>query len=285
MTQPTIDDTQLKLLHSKQGNPYRLNLDVYLCLEGGIAQILDFQRGQFYALDGLATLMVALVLEKGFEETVTYISQTYEVTVPQARADLTELLQNLANKKVIITPRKSSPLLRKLLVKLLRTTGKLLSNFFLWFLKVASSLFRRFFNPQPHPNSYTVELLLTLSWLSFRLLGWSRTIALWQQWHRPLKPVISSNTSTGSEIAQRVDDIDTMVREAAASKLFLPIVCKERSLVGYHLLRTFYGLPATLIAGSNCNPFQVHAWVEWEGKILTDDAEHCQQFKPVVRYS
>lgn len=285
MAQPIIDDTQLQLLTSRQGNPYRLNSDVYLCLEGGIAQILDFQRGQFYALDGLATLMVSLVLEKGFEETVTYISQTYEVTAPQVSTDLTELLQNLANKKIIITPQKTSTFLISLLMRLLRATGKLLGNFSLWFLKVASSLFRRFFNPQPHPNSYTVELLLTLSWLSFRLLGWSRTIALWQQWHRPLQPVISSNTSTGSEIAQKIDNIDTMVREAAASKLFLPIVCKERALVGYHLLRTFYSLPATLIAGSTCNPFQVHAWVEWEGKILTDDAEHCQQFKPVVRYS
>ena len=285
MTQSTIYNTQLKISNSRQGNPYRLKPDVYLCREGGIAQILDFQQGQFYALDALATLMVSLVLEKGFEETVIHISQTYEVTAPQVRTDLTELLQNLASKKLLVIPKKSSPSLLKWLPQLLRAIGKLLGNFSLGFLKSVSSLLRRLFNPQPHPNSYTVELLLTLSWLSFRLLGWSRTIALWQQWHRPSQAAVSSNPSPESEIAQKINNIDTMVREAAASKLFLPIVCKERALVGYHLLRTFYGLPATLIVGSNCNPFQVHAWVEWEGKILTDDADRCQQFRPVVEYS
>jgi hypothetical protein len=71
----------------------------------------------------------------------------------------------------------------------------------------------------------------------------------------------------------------------AAAKLFLPMVCKERALVGYHLLRTFYSLPATLVIGIDRYPFQVHAWVECDGKVITDAPEHCESFIPAVRYS
>ena len=63
------------------------------------------------------------------------------------------------------------------------------------------------------------------------------------------------------------------------------MVCKERVLVGYHILRIFYGLPATLVVGIDRYPFQIHAWVECDDKIVTDDPEHCEPFIPVVRYS
>jgi hypothetical protein len=283
MALPTIKDSRLKPSNSRQDHAYRLNSNVFFCLEGGIAQLLDFQRGQFYALDALASLMVSLVLEEGFEQAVTQIHQTYEVTESQVRADLTELLQNLVHKKLLITPEKFSPAPLRGLSDGLRTIGQLLGNLSLWLLQSVSFLFRRLFNPQPDPNSYTVDHQLTLSWFSFRLLGWSRTIALWQQWHQPVgsSPVLSSHVSMADEMVQT---IDRMVREAAGSKLFLPIVCKERALVGYHLLRTFYGLPATLLAGNTRHPFQIHAWVEWEGRTVTDDADHCKQFTPVVRY-
>ena len=82
-----------------------------------------------------------------------------------------------------------------------------------------------------------------------------------------------------------IEEVDRVVREAAAWKLFLPMVCKERALVGYHILRAFYGLPATLVVGIDRYPFQIHAWVECDDKIVTDDPEHCEPFIPVVRYS
>jgi hypothetical protein len=75
-----------------------------------------------------------------------------------------------------------------------------------------------------------------------------------------------------------------LVREAAASQLFLPVVCKERALVGYQILRVFYRLPADLIVGIDRHPFQLHAWVECEGRIITDDRAHCETFIPVVSY-
>lgn len=266
------------LTGSTEGS-YNLNQDVFLFLQDGIAQILDFKRGQFYALDSMGTLMVSLVIEQGFEETATYMTQTYDVTEERFRSDLTRLLQNLVQKKLLIATEKSSDRSLQLLHYWITRTSKLLSAILLWLLKAVSSILCKLLNPKPTPNRPTVELLLSLSWLSFRLLGWSRTLSLWQQWHHPVETV---EPSVREDI---IYTVDRLVREAAANKLFLPMVCKERALVGYHLLRAFYRLPATLVVGIDRYPFQIHAWVECDRLILTDDPAHCQLFTPVVTYS
>ena len=249
----------------------KLSRDVILFLQDEVAQILDFQRGQFYALDHMATLMLSLVLQQGIDAAITEIAQTYAVEEEQVRTDLTQLLENLAAKGLLVKSEKTAA------ISLVRKIKQNFANASLYLLKIFILLLRRLFNPQASPNRLTVELLLSASWLSFRLLGWSRTLSLWQQWTCLIEPVTDS-----SEIVQKVDK---MVREAAASKLFLPVVCKERALVGYHLLRVFYGLPAVLIVGINHYPFQIHAWVECNGLIVTDDAAHCEPFITVVRYS
>lgn len=116
-----------------------------------------------------------------------------------------------------------------------------------------------------------------LSWFSFRAYGWTKTIKLCQGWYQDFNP---KGVSSGN-IAQAVDQL---VREVAAQHLFLPISCKERALVGYQILRYFYGLSATLVVGVEFNPFRAHAWVECNGFTVTDDRAHCAMFMPVARY-
>ncbi len=252
---------------------------MFIFLQDDIAQLLDFQHGQFYGLDSIGTLMVSLVLEKGIEETVKYITQTYDTNEEQVRSDLAQLLQNLEQKKLLIAKvKKSNPFLQWFQNQN-QKAAKLLNLIFLHFLKRLGSIIHRLLEKEQTPSSRTVELLLTLSWISFRLLGWSRTISLWQHWHQQLE---ESDISDHQEV---IEEVDRTIREAAAWKLFLPMVCKERALVGYHILRTFYGLPATLVVGIDRYPFQIHAWVECDDKIVTDDPEHCEPFIPVVRYS
>lgn len=261
-----------KILAGDRGSSYRLNQDVCWFLEDGLAQLLDFHRGQFYALDAVATLMVSLVLEKGVAEAVREVVQIYDTTEAQVRSDLAGLLEDLVRRKLLVEAGENPPSWREKL-------GSLASCLTLRGLRIASSLWRRLLNPQRTPNPLTVQLLLGLSWLSFRLLGWSRTLSLWQHWHWDGGAI---GPDGRLEITQAVDG---KVREAAASQLFFPVTCKERALVGYHLLRAFYGLPATLRVGLDRYPFQVHAWVECGGEILTDDAAHCQLFIPVLHYS
>ena len=277
---PTVSpDTKPKILTEGKESSYSLDQDVFLILQDDIAQLLDFNRGQFYALDAIGTLMVSLVLEQGIEETVKYISQTYDATEEQVKSDLTKLLQNLEQKQLIVAQSKpSNPFLWWFQAQK-QKAGKLLDAILLWFFKRVSSIIHRLLDNEQTPSRPTVELLLTLSWISFRLLGWSRTISLWQHWHQQAE---ESDTSVHQEVIEKVDRV---IREAAAWKLFLPMVCKERALVGYHILRAFYRLPATLVVGVAHYPFKIHAWVECDDKIVTDDPEHCEPFIPVVSYS
>ena len=95
------------ILKVGKGSTYHLNRGVFLFIEGESAQLLDFCHGQFYGLDTIGTLMVSLVLEKGLEEAVEYISQTYDSTEEQVKSDLAQLLQNLEQKKTDYCPRKT----------------------------------------------------------------------------------------------------------------------------------------------------------------------------------
>ncbi len=266
-------------MNIKYETNYCLDENVFLFIQDDIAQILDFDRGEFYGLDRIATVMLSLVLEQGIKKTITEITQTYEVNEDCARADLTELLHNLEQKKLIIAQDKHRNLVIKWLQDQNQKAVTLLNRIWLWLIKKISFIIHQLLDKDQTPSYQTVELLLTMSWISFRILGWSRTITLWQHWHQDLG---ESKTSNYQKAIAKVDQI---VREAAAGKLFLPMVCKERALVGYHILRTFYSLPATLVIGIERYPFQVHAWVECNGKIVTDDPEHCKLFIPVVSYS
>lgn len=252
---------------------YQLSPEVHLLDQDGFTQLLDFRQGQFYALDSTASEMLSLVLEKGFEITVKEMTQTYDVMEESVRQDLNQFLRDLEQKNLIFSHDKPSNHSN------FREHQQLIGKYLLKFSKSCFYLMRKAFNPQPFPNRLTVDFLLILSGLSFRLLGWDQTLHLWQQWHT------IGNTINPAKTPEILQTVDQLVRKAAASQLFLPLVCKERALVGYHLLKTFYGLPTTLVIGIDPYPLQIHAWVECEGVIITDDAAHCQLFSPLLHYA
>lgn len=277
--QVTDKESLPKVLMSNKVTKYSLNQDVYLFSQDEVAQLLDFRHGQFYGLDPIGTLMVSSVLEQGEEKTVQNIAKAFGVTEEQIRADLVQLLQNLEQKKLIIAHNKENNFFLQWIHDQKNKAAKLSKSAFIWFFKKISLTTHQLLDKSQTPSRQTIELLLTLSWISFRSLGWSRTISLWQHWHQ------QSEEKDICDHQEVITEIDQVVREAAAWKLFLPMVCKERALVGYHILRTFYGLPANLIVGIDHYPFQIHAWVECNDKIVTDDSEHCEPFIPVISYS
>lgn len=54
-------------------------------------------------------------------------------------------------------------------------------------------------------------------------------------------------------------------------------LCLEQSLVLYYLLRR-HGVAVTYCQGVMPHPFQAHAWVEYDGEVISDVAEHARQF-------
>jgi hypothetical protein len=72
------------------------------------------------------------------------------------------------------------------------------------------------------------------------------------------------------------------VRECA-SRHPAGIECQERAIVCWRLLREL-GLPARLIVGIDLYPFLGHCWCECEAQVVSDDAQRCYRFVPVIVY-
>ncbi len=232
--------------------------------------ILDFNQGCFLELNRVGYQMLQQLLKYRPEQVVENFLNIYDVEPKQLEQDLHELIQELIDNQLIVPVERN-------------TTEKIawrdrLRPIWLKILTMAAGGIKTIINPGKSPNALTVNLLLWLSWLSFRYLNWGATLDLWQHWHpEPIEP-------DPSRVATELETIDQLIRRQAAGSFFFPMVCKERALVGYHLLRVYSRLPVQLVIGTALYPLQVHAWVEYEGKILTDDPEHCAYFDPIITY-
>lgn len=56
--------------------------------------------------------------------------------------------------------------------------------------------------------------------------------------------------------------------------------CLERSLMLYRWLRRA-GVPVQFRMGAQLYPFLAHAWVERDGRVINDVAEHVKLFRPI----
>jgi hypothetical protein len=244
----------------------RLADDVLLLVQDESARIADLGRGRFYGLDPLSTRFLTLALEFGPERAAERVAGEHEVPVEGVRADLRDLLTDLTRKGVLAGTGRRRAWGRGLLLRAAR-----------WLVGGALTVRRLWARPGRQPSRRAVSCLLTLAWLSFRLFGWGPTLRLWARWHRiaPLAP---------EQVEEAARAVDEAVRAAASGHLFLPMVCKERALVGWQLLRAIYGAPARLVLGVERHPFRAHAWAECAGRVVTDDAGHCEPFAPIASY-
>jgi len=128
------------------------------------------------------------------------------------------------------------------------------------------------------PSRLQAWFLLALARCSFACLGWSRTVALWSQCF----PLFGKSNSTASEMAISRQIHQNICR--AASLHVLRVACKERALCCWVLLRSA-GVANELVVGATLLPVTSHAWCECHGQILSDFADHCDRFVPVVRFS
>jgi hypothetical protein len=138
-------------------NTYCWNRDVFLLVRDGSAQILDFKRGQFYGLDKIATSMVSLVIEKGVEETVGELTQIYDATDEQVRSDLTQLLEQLEQKRLLVATGKQSDRSCHWFYSWREKARQIINRACFWFLKTIGSILRHLLNPEPTPNRLAWE--------------------------------------------------------------------------------------------------------------------------------
>jgi hypothetical protein len=218
---------------------YRLRPDIVVIVHDENARLLDLRHAKFYAINGVATRMLLLALERGPEAMVSALSQEYEVDKTQVEADWQSLVKELESAR---------------LAKAVR-------------LRTACTRI---------PGPLTLRISLALAWVSFRVLGWERTLRLWRCGKRRIG--VSSLTERQSFVAA----VDELVRRHAASHVMNP-QCKERALVAWRVLQKL-GLSSRLVMGVELYPFEAHAWTQCGDQIVGEDRERCKRFTPVAYY-
>jgi hypothetical protein len=121
-------------------------------------------------------------------------------------------------------------------------------------------------------STWRTRLLLGLAWVSFRTLGWPRTVALWG----------ACAGAAGGAAGDAVAAVDAAVIRAVAGHA-LPVACKEKALVSWALLK-HQGQAARLVLGVALYPFRSHCWCEAGGRHVADFAERCDVYDAVRVY-
>jgi hypothetical protein len=232
----------------------RLAPGVYLARQMDLVRIFELNRGRFYGLDVIDSRLLLRAMEQGPDGAAADVALMYGAEPSEVRGDLDVLFNGLRRRGLLASDGPARPdRPHRWLPGPCRVEGPVDA-------RLAARLLRR-------------------AWWSLRLDGWAGNLA---RWGRPAGlaravPLVAA----GPVIAA----VDAAVRRAAAASRFCRAACKERALVGHHLLRAVYGLPSTLVVGVQHHPFAVHAWVEIEGQVVTDEADHAAGFEPVARFS
>ena len=145
-------------------------------------------------------------------------------------------------------------------------------------MKSAVEKWRRFWRLTRFERGIVVKasLALPVTRVGLRLAGFRR----WRVTLASLTPAGGEDSfprSSKLESARLIARMETI----AARNLFFEPTCLERSIVLWWLLRS-RGIPVELRVGARkqAERFEAHAWVEFEGTVLGDDAGVHDHFVP-----
>ncbi|MBB5060388.1 hypothetical protein HDF16_005124 [Granulicella aggregans] len=116
------------------------------------------------------------------------------------------------------------------------------------------------------------------SWLLLLYFDWLMHFRGFQEIHaavRNLKPRAVGKTARGDGELSRAVDL-------ACVFYFKPVLCLQRSATTTVLLRR-YGRNAEMVIGAQLLPFQSHAWVEIDGRVINDKPYVTEIFEVLER--
>jgi len=111
--------------------------------------------------------------------------------------------------------------------------------------------------------------------LALRHLGFARSIAIVRR---------LAGKRQGDVTATAV--IEAVMKRVISASAFYPgrAECLEQSLVAYVLLRR-RGVPVQLKLGVQPYPFHAHAWIELNGRPISEPDDYIAQFVPVEGFA
>jgi len=240
---------------------YRLGSDVLLLIvHDGTARILDL-GGNVCAISETGTMMLESVLRDGVDRASMTLAAYFGTAVERIRHDTDLLLHDLVRQGLLVAPgiRQPDRSLRARCSAFIAPIVAMCVRSPIRSLRVKASL------------------LLGLSYISNRMLGWAITVEIWKR--------VTSLVSAKKELreAETLDTIDAVVAEAMA--VFpLNVGCKERALCCWALTRAA-GIPARIVLGIDLFPFALHCWCEYGSRVLADRSEgRCDRYTPIMAY-
>ncbi|MEV5704268.1 lasso peptide biosynthesis B2 protein [Actinoallomurus sp. NPDC052274] len=255
-------DMKIQVLQGR-GGEYRLSPNVVLLrLPDGTGQLLDLD-GQFYALSSTAVEMLHDVLDGGTASAAEKSAVTYSTPLSVIRRDLDSFLRDLTGRGLICP-----------LDEISEASGRrsaILSRVVLILLRLVQARTRSV--------NRRMAALMTLSYVSVRILGWSQAVATWQACRRQN----SAPTGAACSDRRRLADFIRETTRRLRARHPLPLDCKDQALCSWALLRD-QGLRPTLVVGV-AYPVAFHCWCELDGFIVSDDEYICRQHTPVARYT
>ena len=239
---------------------YLLSPDVFLVpLQDGTAQLVDLD-GSFFGLSETAVRMLNGALDGNGYETVRRIAAADDVEPARVQADFGALIQTLRTKRLIRRADDPMPVIS------LRAA-------------IALGLSYPVLLLLGHLRNQRLKLsaLLIFARLCFSFTGWARTVEAWKK----CVPATSIVLTSSSERERLIDSMDNAARSSLSNLPF--IRCKERALSCWFMLHSA-GVPVTLVMGVRFSPFSGHCWCEVDQQVLTDSAERCRAYTPIIRY-
>jgi len=111
--------------------------------------------------------------------------------------------------------------------------------------------------------------------LALRHLGFARSVAI-------------AKRLAGSQPGENTspETVEAVMRRVISASTFYPgrAECLEQSLVAYVLLRR-RGVPVQLRLGVQPYPFRAHAWIELNGRPISEADDYISQFVPVEGFA
>lgn len=239
---------------------YRLHPDVVWIPRPDGSSRLMHMGGSICAIDSATTGLLTAILKLGPECAVSELAARCGIADSQVCDDILAFLSDLHTQNLIQFPH-----LRDSLTEAVRDRAS---------LSFGSGMLRLINRVDWNLRAQAWMLLWMARW-TVALFGWSRAVRVWE--HVYPQPVADLSPS-----ADTLGTLDHVVRQTAACSLSR-IQCKERALACIALARG-RGIPARLIVGITYDPLEGHVWVESEGRIISDNPEHCRLFEPDGSY-
>lgn len=232
---------------------------ILLQVKDGTARIIDLD-GEYHAISVTAALILLETLKNGSQKVAERLANEYSIELSQAQEDVRFFLQYLTDKRIIYHLETS------------KEQDKINKYNLLFFLEFLLKLINR----SSINFEIKVWIILSLAYFSFRLLGWTKTIKVWQH---SFSSTIIVNVQEKDKF---INAVDLAIHNVTPYHL-LNIECKERALCSWWML-CFAGIPAKLTLGVDLFPLSSHCWCEVGKNIVGDNKEWREWFTPVFSW-